>query len=149
MSGAAERLERSRLAILEHVHRREQRRRGPSPADEAGFAGEQAGYRARPAPRHWWGHAREIATHWWRYHPARAAVDFARPALSSYAGRQPAKYLGIAAVAGAALFLMRPWKLISVTGVLVALVKSPQVAALVMQAMSSSQNPRDDEPVVE
>jgi hypothetical protein len=74
-------------------------------------------------------------------------VEFAKPMLSSYAGRKPVQFLGIAAVAGAALFFMRPWKLISVTGILVALVKSPQVAALVMQAMSSSQNPRDDEPV--
>jgi hypothetical protein len=74
------------------------------------------------------------------------ALDFARPALASYAQRKPVQYLGIAAAAGAALFLLRPWKLISVTGVLVALVKSPQVASLVMSAMASSQNPRDDEP---
>jgi hypothetical protein len=59
------------------------------------------------------------------------------------------QFLGIAAAAGALLFFMRPWKLISVTGILVALAKSPQVAGLIMSAMSSSQNPRDDEPIQE
>ena len=93
--------------------------------------------------------AREALDHWWRYHPAHMAVDIARPTLSSYASRKPVQYLGIAAAAGAVVFLLRPWKLISVTGVLVALVKSPQVAGLVMQALSTGRNPEDDPPYEE
>ncbi|HEY1230934.1 MAG TPA: hypothetical protein VGF26_26810, partial [Ramlibacter sp.] len=77
------------------------------------------------------------------------ALDIARPALASYARRKPLQYLGLSALAGAGLFMLRPWKLISVTGVLVALVKSPQVAGLVMSALSTGKNPDDDPPFEE
>ncbi len=64
--------------------------------------------------------------------------------MASYARRNPGAFVGAAAVAGAVLLFMRPWKLISVTGVVVALLKSPQVAAMIMSALSTSENPDDD-----
>jgi hypothetical protein len=161
VSQGSDRLERSRLAILEHLHRREQRRH---PASQDSLANHESGEgqsgtgtstgTGRPHARHgrpgaWVETARDAVDHWWRYHPAHMAVDIARPALSSYARRKPLQYLGIAAAAGAVIFLLRPWKLISVTGVLVALVKSPQVTGMVMSALSSGQNPEDDPPVPE
>jgi hypothetical protein len=150
VSAGSARLERTRLAILEHVHRKEQRKHGvrPDNADTPAEAraAEQGPRQRGRGPSSWMGQARDLIDGWWRYHPAHMALDFARPSLASYAQRKPVQYLGIAAAAGAALFLLRPWKLISVTGLLVALVKSPQVASLVMSAMASSQNPRDDEP---
>ncbi len=158
MSAGSDRLERSRLAILEHMHRKELRRHGQVPDQTSEHPAEVAraeGDAALPprvharGPRGWMDHARELLEGWWRYHPAHVAVDIARPALASYARRKPVQYLGVAAAAGAVLFFMRPWKLISVTGIVVALAKSPQVAGLIMSAMSSSQNPRDDEPVQE
>ena len=157
MTAGSDRLERTRLAILEHVHRKDERRHGrdpdrleSAPGQPPAIAGEsRQRSAARSGPAGWYGHARDAVDDWWRYHPAHMAVDLAKPALMSYARRKPLQYLGIAAAAGALLFFMRPWKLISVTGILVALVKSPQVAGLIMSAMSSSQNPRDDEPVQE
>jgi hypothetical protein len=155
VSDGSDRLERSRLAILEHLHRRDQRRH-PDP-DEAishqsgeGLSGATPRPRAsqrRGPPGGWVDTARDAIDNWWRYHPAHVAVDIARPALSSYARRKPVQYLAMAAAAGAVVLLLRPWKLISVTGVLVALVKSPQVAGLVMSALSSGKNPEDDPPV--
>ncbi|WBY03386.1 hypothetical protein PE066_07605 [Ramlibacter tataouinensis] len=148
MSAGSDRLERSRLAILEHIHRKELRRQG-GPGDghpeAAGTAGEAPRHRhsARPV---WYASAQEVVEGWWKHHPAHMAVDLARPTLASYARRKPMQYLGLAALAGAALFFMRPWKLISVTGVLLALVKSPQMASVVMQALSTSRNPAGDEP---
>lgn len=151
MTAGGNRLEQSRLAILEHIHRKEQRRHGREPSSDPQETHEQAQAREqarhRPGAQGWFDTAREGLGGWWRYHPAHMAVDLARPMLASYAKRKPVQYLGIAAVAGAGLFFLRPWKLISVTGVLVALLKSPQLAGLVMQAMASSQNPRDDEPL--
>lgn len=156
MSAGSDRLDRSRLAILEHLHRKDQRRHPPSDASLDGHeSGEgQAGPGPRPRPRRhkpgsWMEKAREALDNWWRYHPAHMAVDIARPALTSYARRKPVQYLGIAAAAGAVVLLLRPWKLISVTGVLVALVKSPQVAGLVMSALSTGRNPEDDPPYEE
>ncbi|TFZ03933.1 hypothetical protein [Ramlibacter humi] len=150
MSAGGDRLERSRLAILEHVHRKERHRHGGDAhvhADEGESTWRAHRRQHRPGAGGWLETARHVLSDWWRYHPAHMAVDVARPLLSSYARRQPAQYVGFAALAGAGLFMLRPWKLISVTGVLVALLKSPQVAALVMQAMSASQNPRDDPPL--
>lgn len=154
MSEGSDRLDRSRLAILEHLHRRDQRRHPPADADLDGHeSGEgQAGAgpgtrkRRRASTGSWMERARDAFDSWWRYHPAHMAVDIARPTLSSYARRKPVQYLGIAAAAGAVVFLLRPWKLISVTGVLVALVKSPQMAGLVMSALSTGKNPDDDPP---
>lgn len=156
MTASSDKLAQTRLAILEHVSRKERRRDGAR--EELHQAREQARAEARsavtgdgqdppPDGEGWFAHAGHALRSWWRYHPAHMAVDLATPALSSYARRKPVQFVGIAAAAGAVFLLARPWKLISVTGVVVALLKSPQVAGLIMSAMSSSQNPRDDEPV--
>lgn len=149
MSAGSDRLERSRLAILEHVHRKELRRQGASDGRPEAAAQDAAGAGRHHGGPGWYRSAHDIVDGWWKYHPAHMALDLARPALVSYARRRPMQYLGVAALAGAALFLMRPWKLISVTGILLALVKSPQMAAVVMQALSTSRNPVGDEPVPE
>ena len=149
MSAGTERLERTRLAILEHVHRKELRRRGEAAGAQAEHETHASHPRRARQAGGWYAQAADSVDDWWRRHPARMAVDLARPMLASYARRKPAQYLGLAAVAGAAVLFMRPWKLISVTGVLVALLKSPQMASMVMSALSSSHNPRDDEPAPE
>lgn len=172
MSAGSDHLERSRLAILEHLHRKEQRRQGRNANANANANANHGGARQADAngggPRQadegmweshrrahppgaggWFETARDVLQDWWKYHPAHMAMDIARPALASYARRKPMQYLGLAALAGAGLFFLRPWKLISVTGVLVAVARSPHVAELVMRAMSASENPRDDEPAQE
>lgn len=151
MSAGSDRLDRTRLAILEHFHDKEQLRHGRSEADTSPEHADESSWKSHrranpPGAGGWFETLQDVVRDWWKYHPAHVALDLARPALGSYARRKPAQYLGFAALAGAALFFMRPWKLISITGVLVAVAKSPQVASLVMQAMSASQNPRDDEP---
>jgi hypothetical protein len=65
--------------------------------------------------------------------------------LASYARQKPGTYVGAAVVAGAVLLMLRPWKLISVTGIAVAILKSPQVAGMIMAALSRSENPEDDQ----
>lgn len=156
MTASSDKLAQTRLAIIEHVHRKE--RRKDVARKEMHEATDQARAQARsavtgdgtdppPEGEGWFAHAGHALRSWWRYHPARMAADLATPVLSTYARRKPVQFLGIAAAAGALFLLARPWKLISVTGVVVALLKSPQVAGLIMSAMSSSQNPRDDEPV--
>ncbi len=153
----ARRLDRTRLAILEHVARREQRHAGahahhePDPDHALGaeaLPGDHAAAVQRPragGAGGWFGGTRDHIDAWWRHHPAHMAVDLARPALSSYARRKPVQFLAVAAGAGAVLMLMRPWKLISVGGVAVALLKSPQVLGLVMGALSRGHNPPDDQ----
>jgi hypothetical protein len=164
MSDSADKLARTRLAIIEHVHRKERKRHGDEPdamatrQAHAGQAHPQLAQARADAPYYsempdpddadgWMAHAMHAVRTWWRYHPAHMVVDIATPVLSTYARRKPVQFLGIAAATGAVVMFMRPWKLISVTGLVVAVLKSSQVSSLIMSAMSSSQNPKDDPPV--
>lgn len=163
MSDSADKLARTRLAIIEHVHRKDRKRHGEIPDPEATrqahphqnpyqqqTAADEPYRSEMPMPDEsdgWMAHALHAVRTWWRYHPAHMVVDIATPMLSSYARRKPVQYLGMAAAAGVVFMLARPWKLISVTGLAVALLKSSQVSALLMSAMSSSQNPKNDPPV--
>jgi hypothetical protein len=143
MSAAADRLARSRLALIEHVHRKQGRRdRGPAQRarseHEDGEQWQAAQAAAASGGGGWFSRIRRAAKSYWRHHPARVGLQVATPVLSSFAGRNPAAYVAIAALGGAVFVIARPWRLISVTGVLVALAKSPQLAGVVMSAMSGS-----------
>lgn len=148
MSDAADRLVRSRLAIIDQIehpdHRqprgdtqgRRQREPGGGPAPDRGPRGGIGG---------WFARFRYAASTWWRYHPAHMGLELATPALSEYAGRKPLQFLGIAAVVGAVVVVVRPWRLISVTGLLVAIAKSSQLSTVLLSALSAAEYPKDQE----
>lgn len=146
MSDASEKLARSRQAILEHVSRRH-RKHDPRMEPEEGFADVNA-YAAYaddgPEPGSgWFGHLGHVVRTWWRYHPAHMVVDLATPMMRSYARRKPVQLLGISLAVGAALTFARPWKVISVTTLLVALLKSSQMSHLFTAAMSAADYRKD------
>ena len=91
----------------------------------------------------WLDHVLHGVRTWWRYHPAHMAVDLATPLLRSYARRKPLQLLGISLAAGAALTFARPWRLISLTTLLVALLKSSQLSQVFMAAMSAADYRKD------
>lgn len=145
MSGASDRLARSRLALIEYVHRKEVRKdrsaRGlqPSPRDNESDAQPWEAAQGAAATRGGWlTRIKRAAKGYWRHHPARMGLQVATPVLSRVAHGNPVAYVAVAAVAGAVITLARPWRLVSVTGLLVALAKSPQLAGVVMSAMSAS-----------
>jgi len=147
MSDAADKLAQSRRAILEHIHRRDRRQDG----GETNFEREP-GDRARDesqrgeGPAGWFAHVKHAASAWWRQHPASLGLELATPALSAYAQRKPVQFLGIAAAVGAVVMIARPWRLISVTGLVLALLKSSQLSNLVMSAMSAADFQKDHNP---
>jgi hypothetical protein len=156
MSEASDRLARSRIAILEHVARR-QRRHDPREEDSSGYS-EGAAYTAssypqdeedlRDPPRRgegWMDHAQHALRTWWRHHPAHMAVELAAPLMHDYARRKPVQLLGISLVAGAALTLARPWRLISITTLVVAVLKSSQLSSLVLAALSAADYRKDND----
>lgn len=148
MSEASDKLARSRQAILEHVARRQRRHdpREESGADFAqafGFPPDEEPYDHEPGGG-WFGHVRHALRTWWRYHPAHMAVDLATPLMRDYARRKPLQLLAISAAAGAALTFARPWRLISLTTIIVALLKSSQLSSLLMAAVSASDYRRED-----
>lgn len=147
MSDAGDRLARSRLAIIQQVQRRERRpgrddrQRGRAQREATGSDsdGEESG-------GGWFGHVRHALGTWWRHHPAHMGVELATPLLSSYARSKPLQFLGIAAAVGAALMVARPWRLISATGLVVALLKSSQLSTLLVSALSAADLGKDDRP---
>jgi hypothetical protein len=150
MSEAADKLARSRRAILEQVARR-QRRHDPREEPSPGYGlGEEAAYPqdedSYEPGRGWFGHLRHAVRTWWRYHPAHMAVDLAAPLMRSYARRKPVQLLAISLAAGAALTFARPWKLISLTTLAVAVLKSSQLSNLLMAALSAADFRKDSEP---
>lgn len=146
MSDASDKLARSRQAILEHVAKRH-RRHDPHMETAEGFAEPgSAGYEEEDVPdpgSGWLGHMKHAVRTWWRYHPAHMAVDLVTPLARNYARRKPVQLLGISLAAGAVLMFARPWKVISVGTIIVALLKSGQLSHLVTAAMSASDYRKD------
>jgi hypothetical protein len=150
MSQAGDRLARTRLAIIEQVQRRD-RHSGAREEREREYArarreaGEpEAAY--EEAAEGWFGHVKRALGTWWRHHPAHMGVELATPVLSAYARKKPLQYLGIAAAVGAVLVVARPWRLISATGIVMALLKSSQISGLLMSAMSAADFRKDERP---
>ena len=149
MSDAGDKLDRSRRAILEHIARKQRKH---DPREEPAPRGYEAGYapdfdfddlEEPPAGGGWFDHVRHGVRTWWRYHPAHMAVDLASPLMRNYARRKPMQLLAISLAAGAALTFARPWRLISITKLIVALLKSSQLSQVFMAAMSAADYRKD------
>ncbi|APW40741.1 hypothetical protein RD110_16280 [Rhodoferax koreense] len=76
------------------------------------------------APRGTWGKLKFLARSWWRNHPVNYAVQIARPSIDEYAAQEPFKMVGIAAAVGAAAMVIKPWKILPLTALLLAPLKS-------------------------
>jgi hypothetical protein len=150
MSDAADRLARTRLAIIEQVKRRDRRPGGRDARERERAREQRAAGESRTehagGDEGWFGHIRQALGTWWRHHPAHMGVELATPLLSAYAQRKPLQFLGIAAVVGAVVMVARPWRLISATGIVVALVKSSQLSSLLMSALSAADFQKDHRP---
>jgi len=83
---------------------------------------------------------------WWRHHPAHAALEVARPFFDRYAARRPVQVLGIAVAIGAAVVLIRPWRLVSIGGLLLAAVKSATTPGVLLSMLSTRPNPSTKKP---
>ena len=80
---------------------------------------------------------------WWQHHPVQVAVDIGRPFLNNYARDKPVHLLGIAAGIGAAAILVKPWRLVSVTGLVVAALKSTRLSTTLLSMLPRAA-PRSD-----
>jgi Flp pilus assembly protein TadB len=152
MSDASERLAQTRRAIIEQVERRERKhdpreRRAERQRERAEARAKRGDDDSPRDIRGWFDTARHALTSWWRHHPAHMGLEIATPVLSAYAERKPLQYLGIAAAVGAVVMVTRPWRLLSITGVVMALVKSSQLSGVLMSALSAADFRKDnDEP---
>lgn len=69
---------------------------------------------------------------WWHFHPARRGLMLAAPHLADYARVRPMQAIGVAAGIGAALVVLRPWKLLSVSGLAMALLRSTEFSSVAL-----------------
>lgn len=145
---ARERLEQTRRELLRHMSQDDHRR---AHGGDAGLHADDHEAWDDTAPPHHddphggstWQNLRHTASAWWQSHPAHLALEVAEPVFEKYARAHPMRVLALSATAGAALVLARPWRLISVTGLLVAALKSTQMSALAASLL----RPRSSEPL--
>ena len=78
----------------------------------------------------WQSVLRHGASVWWRHHPAHAALEVADSMLAHVARRKPWQMVAVAAGVGALVMVVRPWRLVSVTGLAFAALKMTDVRSL-------------------
>jgi hypothetical protein len=131
-----ERLANSRKAIVRHMSRErshdDEAQDGPGHEDAA-FA-ESGGT---------WGLFKQALGAWWHHHPVSVAFSLARPVIGKYAEEKPLQLLGIAAAAGAAAVVIKPWRLVSLGSVLLATLKSSEISSALLSMLSRP--PQDTE----
>lgn len=132
-----ERLAASRKAIVRHMTRDE---KTLASSDEPYEIGDESGLTSNSSSFWPSAVARAVRT-WWRHHPVSMAVDVAKPVVGRYAKGHPFTLLGVAALAGAAIVVTRPWRLLSVGGILLAAVKSAAVPSVLMSLFSPPDPP--------
>ena len=145
----AQRLAISRRALVRQLQGGDSRH----DEDVAVEGSDTAGYdapRAQPslsfAGKGWFSVARRVGERWWRRHPANAVAQLAHPLLQRYAREQPYKLLGIAAGTGVLLVVTKPWRLLSITAMAAAVLKTSDIADLVTTLMHSNTASRKDAP---
>ena len=128
-----ERLANSRKAIVRHMSRD-----AHSHDEQGDGAGHDAEGDAGNFEGGTWGILKHALSAWWQHHPVSVAFGLAKPTLQHYAQEKPLQLLGIAAVAGAAAVLLRPWRLVSIGSVLLATFKSSELSGALLSMLSSA-----------
>lgn len=130
----SQRLDQSRRAIVRYMAHDDAAGHGPAGDHDSSAAGMDGSDST-------WGLIKQVAGSWWRGHPAHLALDIAKPLLQTYAEQKPLKLLGISAGLGAAAVLLRPWRLISLTGLAATLLKSTEMSGVVHSLLSAGRKP--------
>jgi len=112
---AQARLARTRLALFAQI------RRHAPPQREGGVQADGQG-----SQDSLWA----VLRRWWQDHPASGVLELLAPALQGYARAYPGRTLALAAGAGAALVLLRPWRLLPLTALALTAARSMPVAEL-------------------
>lgn len=131
-----ERLASSRRAIVRHMSRDNSSDDEPEQPQRYGEGD------ASQAEGGTWAFAKHALGAWWQHHPVNATFSLARPVIDQYAREKPLQLLGIAAVAGAAAVVLKPWRLVSMGSLLLAALKSSEISATLLSLIS---RPHDSE----
>ena len=76
---------------------------------------------------------------WWTHHPVVVAAQIVQPVLRPYARQHPGVLLISGAAAGAALYVLRPWRLLSVTSLAILVLRGPALPRKVLKWVQAAQ----------
>lgn len=130
-----ERLAITRKAIVRHMNRDDR----VNSNHDANSPNNDSGY-SRNSIKNALDHARHAVLVWWDRHPASAVLELARPLMSDYAGSHPLKLLGVSALIGSAIVLIKPWRMMSVGNWFVAAAKSSGLTSGVLSLLTRSRS---------
>ena len=126
------RLAASRKALVRQMTRTKGRHENDLPGDLSETNDETAEAGVNNERSSVWQVITQAAIAWWQHHPVQIAIDIGRPFLTNYARAKPMQLLGIAAGVGAAAVLVKPWRLVSVTGLVVAAFRSTKLSSTLL-----------------
>lgn len=87
---------------------------------------------------HWSSLVQSGLTSWWHDHPARAGACLLKSATEEYARKKPMQVVTIAAVAGAATVLFKPWRLVSATALLLSLLRTSNFTGIATSVLATA-----------
>ena len=130
---AQARLAASRKTLIRYMSHRDLREEQDLPEGSQGLGHGQAPEARLGNERSGtWHIFTQAVSAWWQHHPAHMAVDIGRPFLNNYARNKPLQLLGIAAGLGVAAVLLKPWRLVSITGLAVAAIRSAKLSTTLL-----------------
>ena len=109
------RLSRTRLALVTQMRRHAPASRDGGTMDPAGSEG--VGLAA-------------VLRRWWQEHPVRLALDVGVPVLQTFARAYPLPVMAACVAVGAAVVWLRPWRLLPLSALLMATVRSVPLSDL-------------------
>ena len=75
---------------------------------------------------------------WWRDHPARAGAMLVRSATEDYTRQKPMQVVAVAAIAGAAFVLFKPWRMVSLSALALTLFRSSNFTGIATSVLGSA-----------
>lgn len=87
---------------------------------------------------HWSSLVQSGLSSWWHDHPARAGACLLKSATEEYARRKPMQVVAIAAMAGAATVVFKPWRLVSTTALLLSLFRTSNFTGIATSVLATA-----------
>ena len=109
---------------------RKQTEANPSPSSRTARQPRSANTKNNVNVIDWTGLVKAGVATWWRNHPLHVGAVVLEPVVADYVRRKPVTTLAVAAAAGAALVLIRPWRIASVTALGMSLMRSSNLPVM-------------------
>lgn len=137
--GAQPSIERTRRELLEFFARQrvaEDARNAPKATRSSRVPrGEDS---EAPSRLDWLGLVETGMSSWWHGHPARAGALLLGSATEDYTRRKPLQAVSVAAIAGAVIVLLKPWRMVSTTAVALSLFRSSNFTGMATSVLESA-----------